>query len=192
MSCRQQHVMMMMQWCENGHFAAHWMILPILMGDGGGGVDHVNSSLPGGAWRDTDFFNDMMWLIQHIISRTKSMVHPPCKYLCRLILGWGTWLCPPDWGGQYWGFINIFRVLEMGTLLCPWLTRRYKDLVCVVSVRWCLSVSIYVHWCPSVSILDVYCKYVRIDHVYTYDPFSYYFLVLGSCEYLQNLHTNVQ
>ena len=42
------------------------------------------------SWGHGVFFGDTMWVVQRLISLTKCMVHPPCKYLCRLILGQGT------------------------------------------------------------------------------------------------------
>jgi hypothetical protein len=46
--------------------------------------------------RVAGFFGDTMCLLARLITPPKSMVHPPCKYLCRLIRGQGTRWCPQN------------------------------------------------------------------------------------------------
>ncbi len=42
------------------------------------------------------FFDDAMCVLAPMTTPQKSMVHPPCKYLCRLIQGRGTRWCPQN------------------------------------------------------------------------------------------------
>ncbi len=67
-----------------------------------------------------------MCFIQRVISPPKSMVHPSCKYLCRLIRGRGTWWWCQNWrrGSMGRGY-RVFSVLNIGSLYRPWPTRRY-------------------------------------------------------------------
>ncbi len=70
-------------------------------GSQGGGVGReswrrIARTTHGGVRVNGFFFDDAMCVLARRITPQKSMVHPPCKYLCRLIWGRGTRWCPQN------------------------------------------------------------------------------------------------
>jgi hypothetical protein len=67
------------------------------------------------------FFGDTTCLLARLISPPESMVHPQCKYLCRLIWGRGTRWCPQNWlggvnGAGLFHFLGAWRRVSISTL----------------------------------------------------------------------------
>ena len=93
-----------------------------VLGGRNGGIKMSRLIVQLGSW---GFFYSAMHNSWHVISPSKCMVHPSCKYLCRLIWGRGTRRWCQNW--PVWlmgGIISIFGVLQIGTLCQPWPTRR--------------------------------------------------------------------